>query len=210
MAKTIEDLLNGNQHFVDTFLKDDPDFFKESAKGQQPEFLWIGCSDSRVPESKVTDSDPGRLFVHRNIANVVVRTDANLLSVAYYAIRVLKVKHVIICGHYGCGGVQAAMSHNKFGYIDSWLGHIKDVYRINEAELSAIPKEEDRFKRLVELNVAEQVKHMATIPFVQESWEDGEFPYIHGWVYDLHTGLIKDLGISVNSTAQVSEIYSYK
>lgn len=210
MAKTIEDLLNGNQHFADSYLKEDPDFFKESAKGQQPEFLWIGCSDSRVPESKVTDSDPGRLFVHRNIANVVVRTDANLLSVAYYAIRVLKVKHVIICGHYGCGGVQAAMSHNKFGYIDSWLGHIKDVYRMNEAELSAIPKEEDKFKRLVELNVEEQVKHMATIPFVQESWEDGEFPYIHGWVYDLHSGLINDLGITVNSTAQVSEIYSYK
>jgi len=157
----------------------------------------------------VTDVKPGAIFVHRNIANVVVHTDANLLSVAYYAIKVLKVKHVIVCGHYGCGGVEAAMSHRRYGYIDGWLCHIKDVYRLNREELDGIDNEQRRFDRFVELNVVEQVSNLAKVSFIQEEWENSEFPYIHGWVYDLKSGKIKQLDCTVNNASLISEVYDY-
>lgn len=209
MPKSYLQLIEGNAHFVDAIKKEDPNFFDALAQGQTPQFLWIGCADSRVPPSDVTDVKPGSIFVHRNIANVVVHTDANLLSVAYYAIKVLKVKHVIVCGHYGCGGVEAAMSHKRYGFIDGWLRHIKDVYRLHREELDAISDRHQRFNRFVELNVVEQVNNLAKVSFIQEEWENSQFPYIHGWVYDLTSGKIEELDCTVNSAALIEEVYDY-
>jgi carbonic anhydrase len=210
MAETIKDLQNGNTAWVENTLKHTPDFFDKLAKGQSPKFLWIGCADSRVPATEITNAMPGSIFVQRNIANVVVHTDSNLLSVVNYAVKVLKVKHIIVCGHYGCGGVKAAMSSDNFGFLDNWLMHIKDVYRLHEAELNAIEDEEARLDRYVELNVQEQVANLAKISFIQEEWEAGEFPHIHGWVYSLKNGLLKDLNLSINSNDQLEEVYRYK
>ncbi len=208
MPQSYLELLEGNSQFADAIKKEDPRFFEELSKGQTPKFLWIGCADSRVPASEVTNVKPGAIFVHRNIANVVVHTDSNLLSVAYYAIKVLKVRHVIVCGHYGCGGVQAALTHKRYGFIDSWLGHIKDVYRLHQQELKNLD-EKTRFDRLVELNVIEQVKNLASVPFIQEEWENSEFPYIHGWVYNLKTGKINELDCTMNNTSLIDEVYDY-
>jgi len=210
MAETIKDLQNGNTAWVENTLKHTPDFFDKLAKGQSPKFLWIGCADSRVPATEITNAMPGSIFVQRNIANVVVHTDSNLLSVVNYAVKVLKVKHIIVCGHYGCGGVKAAMSSDNFGFLDNWLMHIKDVYRLHETELNAIEDEEARLDRYVELNVQEQVANLAKISFIQEEWEAGEFPHIHGWVYSLKNGLLKDLNLSINSNDQLEEVYRYK
>lgn len=210
MSKSYLELIKGNEHFIDAVQKEDPQFFDKLADGQHPQFLWIGCADSRVPPSDVTDVKPGSIFVHRNIANVVVHTDANLLSVAYYAIKVLRVKHVIICGHYGCGGVQAAMSHKRYGYIDGWLGHLKDVYRLHREELEAITDEGKRLDRFVELNVVEQVNNLASTPFIQEEWENGEFPYIHGWVYDIKSGRINQLDCTINNAGLVEKVFDYE
>jgi carbonic anhydrase len=209
MPKSYLDLIKGNDQFIQAVQREDPDFFDNLSKGQHPQFLWIGCADSRVPPSEVTNVKPGSIFVHRNIANVVVHTDSNLLSVAYYAIKVLRVKHVIICGHYGCGGVQAAMSKKRFGYIDGWLGHLKDVYRIHKEELDTISDEQKRFDKFVELNVIEQVNNLAATPFIQEEWESGEFPYIHGWVYDLKSGKINQLDCTINNGGLVEDVFDY-
>lgn len=209
MAETIKDLLEGNVTWVKNTLKHSPDFFDKLSTGQSPQFLWIGCSDSRVPASVITNALPGSIFVQRNIANLVVHTDSNLLSVVNYAVKVLKVKHIIVCGHYGCGGVQAAMSHNKFGFLDNWLMHIKDVYRIHTEELDSIKDEKKRLDRYVELNVIEQVQNLAKVSFIQEEWENGEFPYIHGWVYSLKDGLIKDLDTTMNSNKELEKVYKY-
>jgi carbonic anhydrase len=209
MPKSYLDLIKGNDQFIQAVQLEDPDFFDNLAKGQHPQFLWIGCADSRVPPSEVTNVKPGSIFVHRNIANVVVHTDSNLLSVAYYAIKVLRVKHVIVCGHYGCGGVQAAMSKKRFGYIDGWLGHLKDVYRIHKEELNTISDEQKRFDKFVELNVIEQVNNLAATPFIQEEWESGEFPYIHGWVYDLKSGKINQLDCTINNGGLVEDVFDY-
>lgn len=209
MPKSYLDLIKGNDQFIQAVQREDPDFFDNLSKGQHPQFLWIGCADSRVPPSEVTNVKPGSIFVHRNIANVVVHTDSNLLSVAYYAIKVLRVKHVIVCGHYGCGGVQAAMSKKRFGYIDGWLGHLKDVYRIHKEELDTISDEQKRFDKFVELNVIEQVNNLAATPFIQEEWESGEFPYIHGWVYDLKSGKINQLDCTINNGGLVEDVFDY-
>ncbi len=209
MSDTIELLKKGNKEWVKKTKEEFPDFFDKLSEGQSPTFLWIGCSDSRVPATQITDTMPGSIFVQRNIANMVVHTDTNLLSVVNYAVKVLKVKHIIICGHYGCGGVKAAMSNQKFGFLDNWLLHIKDVYRIHKAELDAIEDEETRADRFVELNVMEQVNNLSMVSFVQEEWEKGEFPYIHGWVYSLKDGLIKDLNTNVNSHTKLDEVYQY-
>jgi len=209
MPKSYLDLIQGNDEFIQAVQREDPDFFDNLAKGQHPQFLWIGCADSRVPPSEVTNVKPGSIFVHRNIANVVVHTDSNLLSLAYYAIKVLRVKHVIVCGHYGCGGVQAAMSKKRFGYIDGWLGHLKDVYRIHKEELDTISDEQKRFDKFVELNVIEQVNNLAATPFIQEEWESGEFPYIHGWVYDLKSGKINQLDCTINNGGLVEDVFDY-
>lgn len=207
--ETIKDLLQGNSQWVNNTLEVNPDFFTKLAKGQTPQFLWIGCSDSRVPATEITGAMPGSIFVQRNIANMVVHTDSNLLSVVYYAVKVLKVKHIIVCGHYGCGGVQAAMGNEDYGFLNNWLLHIKDVYRMHDKELDAIKDEQKRFDRFVELNVIEQVHDLTKISFIQESWQNGEFPQVHGWVYSLKDGLIKDLGVSANSNEMLGHVYQY-
>lgn len=209
MASTIQDLLNGNAEWVDKTKAADATFFDNLAKGQSPNFLWIGCADSRVPATQVTNSVPGSIFVQRNIANLVVGTDANLISVVNYAVKALRVKHIIICGHYGCGGVKAAMSNSKFGYLDGWLSHIKSVYRTHRDELEAITDEKARFDRYVELNVQEQVLNMARISMIQEEWENNEHPHIHGWVYGLHNGLIKDLNVTINSNQGLDKVSQF-
>lgn len=209
MAESIQDLLKGNVQWANKTLDEKPDFFKQLSEGQSPEFLWIGCSDSRVPPTEITNTVPGSLFVQRNIANVVVHTDSNLLSAAYYAVKVLRVKHIIVCGHYGCGGVEAAMSNQKLGFLDNWLMHIKDVYRIHQHELDGIDNHTQKFNRFVELNVREQVRNLAKVSFIQEEWHDGEFPYIHGLVYSLKDGLLKDLDVSLNSNADLDGVYQY-
>ena len=184
-----------------------PDFFKNLAEGQAPEILYIGCSDSRVPANEITGTDPGEIFVHRNIANMVVHSDMNMLSVLDYAVTILKVKHVIVCGHYGCGGVKAAMNNDQYGLIDNWLRHIKDVYRFHSDELEAITDDNERFKRLVEVNVMEQVFDLSKTSIIQNAWRERNSPYVHGWVYDLETGLIKDLEVTMNSTSEIPPIY---
>lgn len=209
MAETIKGLLEGNVNWVRNTLRHAPDFFEKLSQGQSPKFLWIGCSDSRVPATEITNALPGSIFVQRNIANMVVHTDSNLLSVVNYAVKVLQVKHIIVCGHYGCGGVKAAMSNQNFGFLDNWLMHIKDVYRLHEDELTSIDDDQTRFDRYVELNIQEQASNLAKVSFIQEEWDKGEFPYIHGWVYSLEDGLLKDLGITMNSSKDLEKVYQY-
>lgn len=201
------DLIAGNRSWVDKRLKEDPDYFKTLAKGQNPEVLWIGCSDSRVPANEVTGTKPGEIFVHRNIANVCVHTDMNMLSVLDYAVNVLKVKHVIVAGHYGCGGVAAALTHQQFGVIDNWLRHIKDVYRLHSHELDRITDQDQKVNRLVELNVMEQAYNLCKTTIIQNAWKEREDLSVHGWIIDISTGLIKDLGISANNSQKLGYVY---
>lgn len=208
MPESIKRLFEGNQAFVDQMNAEHPDLFEALGKGQSPEYLWIGCADSRVPATQLTNTTPGSIFVHRNIANVVVHSDVNLMSVAFYAVTVLKVKHIIVCGHYGCGGVAAAISKNSYGYIDGWVNHIKDVYRLHRSELDGAD-ETTKFNKMVEFNVQEQVSNMARISFVQDMWKQGEYPYIHGVVYDVADGKLKDLNCTVNSPDGVDDIFVF-
>lgn len=200
-------LLSGNRQWVKEMIEKDPKFFDKLALGQSPEVLWIGCSDSRVPANQITGTQPGDIFVHRNIANMVVHSDMNLLSVLDYSVNVLKVKHVIVCGHYECGGVKAALGNGQNGLVDNWLRHIKDVYRTHNDELEAIPNEGERFRRLVELNVTEQVFNVSKTSIIQNNWKDRNYPIIHGWVYDLKTGLIKDLEVSIDNQRDLPPIF---
>ena len=186
----------------------DPEFFRKLSADQKPEFLWIGCADSRVPAEAITGTQPGQLFVHRNVANLVVHTDFNMLAVLQYAVQVLGVQHVIVCGHYGCGGVQNALSHKNLGLINKWLLHIKDVYRFHEQELDQLPSDADRFDRMVELNVIEQVTNLSDTSIIQQSWKDTGFPILHGWVYDMKTGQIKEL-VTKDSNSFVEPIFKY-
>jgi len=204
---TYHALLRGNKKWVKSKLEADPEFFKRLAKGQSPEVLWIGCSDSRVPANEITGTAPGEIFVHRNIANMVVHSDMNLLSVLDYAVNILKVKHVIVCGHYGCGGVKAAMENGQHGLVDNWLRYIKDVYRFHTAELEAIEDPVARFNRFVELNVIEQVFDLSKTSIIQNAWATRSQPRVHGWVYDIGTGIIKDLGVSLTNTEELPQIY---
>jgi len=204
---TYQSLLEGNKIFVERTLQEDPDYFTKLANGQKPPILWIGCADSRVPANQITNTRPGEIFVHRNIANVVVHTDMNMLSVLDYAVNVLKVKHVIITGHYGCGGVIAAMSNQQFGIIDNWLRNIKDVYRFHAAELDAIEDEKDRVDRLVELNAIESVEKISKTSIVQNAWKNGQDLSIHGWVYSLETGLITDMKVSISNNDTLQEVF---
>lgn len=207
MIKSYKKLLNNNKVWVANQLKEDPDFFKQLSLGQSPEYLWIGCSDSRVPANQITGTKPGEMFVHRNIANMVVHSDMNLLSVLSYAVEVLKVKHIIVCGHYGCGGVLAAMGNKQYGLIDNWLRHIKDVYRIHHDELHSIKNAKDRADRFVELNVMEQVLDLGKTSIVQNAWKNKQPLHVHGWVYDIHDGLIKDLKVTCTGTKDLQSIY---
>lgn len=210
MAELIKELIEGNIKWVENINKTHPDFFENLSKAQTPQYLWIGCSDSRVPATEITNAMPGSIFVQRNIANMVVHTDSNLLSVVYYAVKVLRVKHIIVCGHYGCGGVKAAMGNQSFGFLDNWLMNIKDVYRLHSAELDAEKDEDKRFDRFVELNILEQVTNLGKVSFIQEEWNNGEYPYIHGWVYDLKNGLINDLKQSINSNEDLDTVFRYE
>ena len=207
---TINTLLEGNRKWVKRQLDADPHFFESLAKQQAPKFLWIGCSDSRVPATQITNAEPGSIFVQRNIANVVVHTDSNLLTVVKFAIGVLKVDHIIVCGHYGCGGVQAAMTNAAHGFLDNWLAHIKDVYLAHQTELDEISDNAKRHDRFVELNVIEQVKNLAKISFVQEEWASRKAPQIHGWVYSLADGILKDLNVTMSSNKTLEKIYQYQ
>lgn len=186
-----------------------PEFFRELADAQKPKVLWIGCADSRVPANQITGTLPGEIFVHRNIANVVVHTDMNCLSVMEYAVNVLEVEHVIVCGHYGCGGVVASMGNQRYGLIDNWLRHIKDVYRMHQDELEVLP-EVERAKRLVELNVIEQVFNVCATNIIQESWDKRKLPQVHGWVYALDTGVVKDLNVNIKGSGDLDEVYKYE
>lgn len=200
-------LLSNNKEWVAKKLEEDKEFFEKLSKGQQPPLLWIGCSDSRVPANQIIGAEAGEVFVHRNIANMVIHTDISMLSVLDYSINVLKVKHVIVCGHYGCGGVKAAMGNQNIGLIDNWIRHIKDVYRYHSHELSFITDEKKRFDRLVELNVKEQVENVAKTSIIQKAWENNQEVHIHGWVYGVHDGLIKDLEISISDNESLANFF---
>lgn len=203
----IKKLFENNQQWSKNIIKKDPNYFSKLAQKQSPEYLWIGCADSRVPATQITDTEPGSIFVHRNVANLVIHTDTNMLSVVYYAVAVLKVKHILVCGHYGCGGVLAAMENHSHGFIDNWLTHIKDVYDKHSRELESINDRKTRANRLVELNVHESVHNLAKVTFIQNAWESSEYPYIHGIVYGLDNGRLKDLNISINSAMQIRNIF---
>lgn len=200
-------LLEGNKQWVADKLQQDPEFFNRLAKGQHPQVLWIGCSDSRVPANEITNTQPGEIFVHRNIANMVVHSDMNMLSVLDYAVNVLKVRHVIVCGHYGCGGVKAAMGNSQNGLVDNWLRHIKDVYRLHAEELDSIHDEDQRFNRFAEVNVMEQVFDLSKTSIIQNAWRERQSPIIHGWIYNVGTGLIKDLQVSMSQPSDLPEYY---
>jgi carbonic anhydrase len=207
MDNIYNSLLEGNRLWVQEKLAEDSEFFERLAKGQSPQVLWIGCSDSRVPANEITRTQPGEIFVHRNIANMVVHADMNMLSVLDYAVNILHVKHVIVCGHYGCGGVKAAMENGQYGLVDNWLREIKDVYRMHNRELESIIDDEDRFKRFVELNVIEQVFDLTKTSIIQNAWRERNEPKVHGWVYELSTGLIKDLKVSLDNMSKLPSIY---
>jgi carbonic anhydrase len=209
LRKSYQRLIDGNKKYSLEKRYDDPDYFKKLSIGQKPEYLWIGCSDSRVPANEITMTQSGEIFVHRNVANLVHATDLNLMSVVEYAVAVLGVKHIIICGHYGCGGVIAAMGNKSFGSVDSWLRNIKDVYIKYSTILEAIEDKDKRADRLVELNVIEQVKNLARTKTVQKAWNSRELQ-VHGWVYGLNSGLITDLKVQLDQIEDLEPIYRYE
>ena len=201
-------LLFENKAWAKEKQSTDPDYFARLSTIQTPKFLWIGCSDSRVPADRITGTEPGEIFVHRNIANLVVNTDINMLSVLQYAVEVLKVEHVIVCGHYGCGGVAAAMGNHHYGIINHWLKEIKDVYHTQRAEVDALPTPQERTDRLVELNVIAQVFNLSKTSIIQQAWKTEKRPQLHGWVYGLTDGIIKEV-CNVNHTSPMDPLYAY-
>ena len=208
MEKLYQKLLDGNKSWVSKKLKQDPSFFTELAKGQKPGVLWIGCSDSRVPANEITGTKSGEIFVHRNIANMVVNADSNMLSVLDFAVNILEVKHIIVCGHYGCGGIQSAMSNKHFSAtFDNWLKNIKDVYRLNHDELEKITDPGKKNRRFTELNIIEQVHNLCKTSIIQSAWKNDKAIHIHGWVYDVSIGLIKDLDVTVRDSSEMNKIY---
>ncbi|AMR26858.1 carbonic anhydrase [Hymenobacter psoromatis] len=207
----IQDILANNQRWVAERNAEDPDFFKRLVNGQQPRYLFIGCSDSRVPSSNITGTGPGEMFVHRNIANLVVHSDMNLLSVLQYAVEVLGVQDILVVGHYGCGGVAAAAANKQYGLIDNWLVNIRDVVRLHETELLRIPDETQRLRRLVELNVTEQVRNLAKTNIIQNALRGDNPPRLHGLVYDIADGVLKDLNVDGETvTHDLAHIYGTK
>lgn len=210
MADYYKQILENNIKWVKESLDKDPDYFRALATGQTPPLLWIGCSDSRVPANEIIGAKNGEVFVHRNIANMVIHTDMNMLSVLDYAVNVLNVKHVIIVGHYGCGGIKAAMKNDSIGIIDNWIRHIKNVYRLHKEYLDSIPNETARFNAFVEVNVKEQVFDLARTSIVQSAWKSGQDLTLHGWVYGLNSGIVTDLDVNLNSEKNLDEVYQYK
>jgi len=204
-----EKILQANKDWAAQQVIQDPEYFKRLSDIQKPDFLWIGCSDSRVPADKITGTQPGEIFVHRNIANMVVHTDVNLLSVLDFAVSILKVKHVIVCGHYGCGGIKAAMENKDYRpVLNMWLRNIKDVYHMHRDELNKITDNEKRTDRLVELNVKEQVQHLAQTTIIQRAWKNEQSPNLHGWVYSLKDGIIKPV-FEMNASSAIDPLYKY-
>ena len=207
MSDFYKKILDNNKEWVEQQLAVDENYFKDLSKGQNPPLLWIGCSDSRVPANEIIGAKPGEVFVHRNIANLVVHTDINMLSVLDYAVNALKVKHVIVCGHYGCGGVKAAMGNQSIGIIDNWIRNIKDVYRVNKEELNEIEDEDKKFNRMVELNVVEQVFNLAKTSIVQNAWDIGQELHLHGWVYGLNSGYVTDLNVNFSNNDDLDSMF---
>ncbi len=207
MSDFYKKILDNNKEWVESNLAIDPNYFKDLSNGQNPPLLWIGCSDSRVPANEITGTRAGEVFVHRNIANLVIHTDMNMLSVLDYAVNALKVKHVLVCGHYGCGGVKAAMGNESIGVIDNWIRNIKDVYRLHNEELSAIEDDDKKFNRLVELNVIEQVHNLAKTSIVQNAWNNGQELYLHGWVYGLNSGYVTDLNVNFSNNNELDSMF---
>lgn len=210
MSDFYKKILDNNKKWVQDKLAISPNYFKNLADGQEPPLLWIGCSDSRVPANEIIGAEPGEVFVHRNIANMVLHTDMNMLSVLDYAVNALKVKHVIVCGHYGCGGVKAAMGNTSIGIIDNWIRHIKDVYRFHQHELDAIENEKQRFNKFVEINVKEQVMNLAKTSIVQNAWKNGQELSLHGWVYGLNDGYVTDLDVNFSCDKDLDDVYQLK
>lgn len=200
-------LIDNNKKWVSDKLALDHSYFKKLAEVQKPPLLWIGCADSRVPANEIIGAPPGEVFVHRNIANMVIHTDMSMLTVLDYAVNVLEVKHIIVCGHYGCGGVGAALNNKSYGLSDNWIRHIKDVYRFHAEELDCIIDEVERSNKFVELNVKEQVYDLSKTSIVQNAWKKGKNLSLHGWVYELSSGIIKDLGTNVKNESQLKEVY---
>lgn len=207
--KRYQQLLLENKAWAQEIKQDDPEYFERMAKAQKPEILWIGCSDSRVSPTEITQTKPGEVFIHRNIANLVVHTDFNLLSVLQYAVQALEIKHVVVCGHYGCGGVKAALGNQSLGLIDQWLRHLKDTYRLHQNTVDLCNTEEERTNALVELNVKEQVYNLANTSIIQEAWGKRNAPYLHGWVYGLNDGIIKPILEIAPGEPLQSKVYEY-
>ena len=206
--RVLSHLFANNRNWAAEVTRQDPHFFRRLSEQQAPEYLWIGCSDSRVPANQIVGLLPGEMFVHRNVANVVVHTDLNCLSAIQFAIEALRVKHIIVCGHYGCGGVLAALRDEKLGLIDNWLRHVQDVRRKYQAELDALPTEVEKHKRLCELNVVEQVVNVSQTTVVRDAWARGQELAVHGWVYDLTDGLLRDLTTCITSEAEIANVVS--
>jgi carbonic anhydrase len=202
--KALKHLFDQNRAWAEALHRDNPEFFSQLSHQQNPEYLWIGCSDSRVPANQIIDLPPGEVFVHRNIANVVVHTDLNCLSVIQYAVEVLKVKHIIVCGHYGCGGIRAALDEHEHGLIDNWLRHVRDVARFHADKLAGLSPEE-KLRRLCELNVVEQVRNVCNTTIVRNAWRAGAKLCVHGWIYNLEDGIIRDLDACVSSLEEAGE-----
>jgi carbonic anhydrase len=205
--RILSKLIESNRAWAEKITEQEPDFFQKLSEQQSPEYLWIGCSDSRVPANQIVGLTPGELFVHRNVANVVVHTDLNCLSVMQYAVEALKVKHIIVCGHYGCGGVRAAMLNLRLGLIDNWLRHIQDVVQKHAPLLAGIADESKRVDKLCELNIIEQVINVCQTTIVQSAWESGQQLIVHGWVYGLTDGLIRDLNIHIAAQDELAQVY---
>ena len=205
--RLLPELFEQNRKWAASYTEKDPDFFRRLSKQQTPKYLWIGCADSRVPANQVVGMDPGMLFVHRNVANVVVHTDFNCLSVVQFAVEVLKVEHIIVCGHYGCGGVRAAFEGRRLGLIDNWLRNIKDVYEKHQQELAEIEDSVKRIDRLCELNVQEQVANLCHTTIIQNAWSSGQSLAVHGWIYSIEDGLLRDLSTCVTSPNEISHVY---
>lgn len=206
--KKLTNLFEKNRAWSEAIRRGEPDFFAKLSRQQSPEYLWIGCSDSRVPANQIVGLLPGEIFVHRNIANVVVHTDLNCLSVAQFAVDVIKVRHIIVCGHYGCGGVRAALREDRYGLVDNWLRHVQDVRDKHESILKCLENEVDRTDRLCELNVIEQVLNVCQTSIVRDAWQRGQELTVHSWIYGLHDGLIRDLGMAVTSWKEVGKAYA--
>ena len=206
----LKNLFDQNKEWASKIKESKPDFFKQLSKKHNPQYLWIGCSDSRVPANEIVGMLPGDMFVHRNIANVVVHTDLNCLSVIQYAVEVLKVKHIIVCGHYGCGGIKSAMEGRDHGLIDNWLRHIKDIHRFHQDKIDKVEDEQEKINLMCELNVIEQVANICHTTIVQNAWKTGQDLAIHGWIYDIEDGLLRDMNVCISNLEEISKTHRIK